>query len=247
MPATEYRAWRFAEVRLADPGGDVPTDEPLAPLVTGYAAVFNSPSEEIEEWGFRFTEIVRPGAFTKTLQEADVRALVNHNVDYVLGRTSAGTLKLTQDARGLAIENTPPDTQWARDLMLSMRRGDINQMSFGFRTVKDRFTEDRENQTVLRELLEVELFDVSIVTFPAYPTTSAVVRSILEGAGLDLASMTSSLLRARAGGQPLSCEDGACLRSAIDVLQAVLPSEPVPDHSARAAARRRRLELVGLS
>lgn len=242
--AEHRRMWRTSEVRLIDPEDGEPQD--TRPRIEGYAAVFNSPSEEIEEWGFRFTEIIRPGAFAKTLKEADVRALVNHDVHYVLGRTSAGTLLLTEDKRGLAVDVEPPDTQWARDLMKSMRRGDVREMSFAFNVVKERFTEDSERRTVLRELLEVKLFDVSVVTFPSYPTTSAAVRGIWQASGLNFDQVSSALLRARAGAS-LSCEDGACLRGAIGVLQTHLPREPVADHSVEAAARRRQLDLMELA
>lgn len=149
------------------------------PLIVGHAAVFDKPSENLGG----FVEFVRRGAFAKTLQEADVRALFNHDPNYVLGRTGPKTLTLAEDGEGLAIQVTPPDTQWARDLILSMRRGDINQMSFGFRTVKDRWLQN-ESGLVTRELLEVQLFDVSVVTFPAYPDTSVAARSALM-AGFD--------------------------------------------------------------
>ena len=139
--------------------------------IVGHAAVFDQWSEDLG--GFR--EMVKPGAFKKTLKEADVRALFNHDANYVLGRNKAGTLSLDEDDTGLAVDITPPDTQWARDLMTSMDRGDINQMSFGFRVVKDAWNEE-DKKDITRELLEVELFDVSPVTYPAYPQTSVSVR-----------------------------------------------------------------------
>ena len=143
--------------------------------LVGYASVFDSWSEDLG--GFR--EIVRPGAFAKTLQESnDVRALFNHNPDNVLGRNKAGTLELVEDSRGLRVTIDPPDTTWAQDLGVSVKRGDINQMSFAFKTIKDRwFQEDDENK---RELLEVSLDggDVSIVTYPAYRKTRVSKRAI---------------------------------------------------------------------
>jgi uncharacterized protein len=143
--------------------------------IVGYAAVFNSLSEDLG--GFR--EKIAPGAFKRSLENgADVRALLNHDSNYVLGRNKSGTLFLSEDERGLKIEITPPDTQWARDLMVSMERGDIDQMSFGFYTISDDWeTKDGEN---IRTLKEVELFDVSVVTYPAYTATSANVRSAEE-------------------------------------------------------------------
>lgn len=139
--------------------------------IAGHIAVFNSLSEDLG--GFR--EIIRPGAFAKTLQEADIRALFNHDSNFVLGRNKSGTLTVSEDERGLYIEVDVPDTAWARDLLVSMRRGDIDQGSFAFRTVKDDWKE-RDGQ-LIRELAEVRLYDVSVVTYPAYPATSAYVRS----------------------------------------------------------------------
>jgi hypothetical protein len=139
--------------------------------IIGHAAVFEKLSEDLG--GFR--EKIAAGAFKKTIQEADVRGLFNHDANYVLGRNKAGTLTLSEDQRGLAIEALPPDTQWARDLTVSMDRGDITQMSFGFQTVRD-IWEEEMGKTPIRTLQEVKLFDVSVVTFPAYPQTSVKVR-----------------------------------------------------------------------
>lgn len=142
--------------------------------IEGYAAVFNQWSEDLG--GFR--ERIADGAFTNTLKTADVRALWNHNADYPLGRVKAGTLSLSEDSRGLKFSIIPPDTQYARDLMTSIERGDVDQMSFGFWTIDDKW--EKLDGKWVRTLLEVELFDVSPVTYPAYPQTSAAVRSKLE-------------------------------------------------------------------
>src|SRR6185437_2529922 len=103
-----------------------------ATKLVGYCAVFDTPAD----LGY-FTEVIRSGAFARTLQEgADVRALFNHNPDYVLGRTKdggkTGTLSLAEDNTGLRFEIQMPDTQIARDLMTSVERGDVDQCSFGF-------------------------------------------------------------------------------------------------------------------
>jgi hypothetical protein len=151
----------------------VETREGEAPKIVGYAAVFNSLSENLG--GFR--EIIKPGAFKKSLTN-DVRALIDHESGKVLGRSKAGTLRMVEDDKGLRVEIDPPDTTIARDLLESMRRGDIDQMSFGFFVKSDNWRkQDGEN---IRELEEVDLFDVSIVTFPAYPATSVHVRSLTE-------------------------------------------------------------------
>ncbi|MEQ8176674.1 MAG: HK97 family phage prohead protease [Syntrophomonadaceae bacterium] len=151
---------------------EIRADEGSPPKLVGYAAVFNSLSEDMG-W---FREQIKPGAFANSIKNSDIRALWNHNPDYVLGRNRAGTLSLVEDEKGLKIEITPPDTTWARDLMESMRRGDVDQMSFGFRTKQDEWDE-RDPKNVVRTLIEVELFDVSPVTYPAYPATSIGVRS----------------------------------------------------------------------
>lgn len=162
------RSFELKEFRMQEEEGE-------SPKIVGYAAVFNSLSPPM--MGFR--EQIKPGAFKKSIKEGDVRALWNHNPDYVLGRTKSKTLSLAEDEHGLAIEITPPDTAWAKDLMVSMVRGDIDQMSFGFQVVKDLWTTETDGGTV-RTLQEVKLFDVSPVTFPAYPQTEALIRSTID-------------------------------------------------------------------
>jgi HK97 family phage prohead protease len=140
-------------------------------MIEGYAAVFNELSEDLG--GFR--ELVAPGAFKRSVEDNDVRALWDHNSQYVLGRNRAGTLALDEDDTGLRITIVPPDTTWAADLIHSMKRGDINQMSFGFYKRADEW--DYKTTPPTRTLRDVDLFDVSIVTYPAYPQTSAEARS----------------------------------------------------------------------
>jgi HK97 family phage prohead protease len=110
-----------------------------------------------------------------------VRALINHDENMVLGRTKAGTVKLKQDDKGLRVQITPPDTQSARDLQVSMERGDISQMSFGFRIAREGFEWDdsEPGKLPLRVIKKFRsLFDVSVVTFPAYDATEASLRSV---------------------------------------------------------------------
>jgi len=155
------------------------SDENKKTKIRGHAAVFNKLSEDLG--GFR--EKIDPGTFKGTIKKDDIRALFNHDPNYVLGRNKAGTLKLSEDELGLAIEIDPPDTQWARDLMESMNRGVINQMSFGFVTVKDAWN-NQENSSkskeVVRTLQEVRLRDISPVTYPAYQQTSVACRDYLS-------------------------------------------------------------------
>ena len=140
--------------------------------IVGHAAVFNVLSEDLG--GFR--ETIAPGAFRRAIAEDDVRALVNHDPTLILGRNRAGTLVLEEDATGLAVRIAPPETNLARDLLASMARGDISQMSFGFATREDSW--ETVDGLAVRTLRAVRLFDVSVVTFPAYPQTDAAVRSL---------------------------------------------------------------------
>lgn len=158
----EYRA--NADIELRQEPGD-----PL-PKIRGYAAVFNVLSEPI----FGFRERILPGAFKKSLKN-DVRALVDHDSSQIIGRTKPKTLTLREDDKGLYVEITPPDTTLGRDTVESIKRGDLDQMSFGFRTIEDVWKTEGGNP--VRELIEVDLFDVSVVAFPAYPQTSVDVRS----------------------------------------------------------------------
>jgi hypothetical protein len=146
-------------------------------LIRGHAAVFNQLSEDLG--GFR--EQIAPGAFAEAIKTDDVRALFNHNADLILGRNLAGTLKLAEDARGLAIELDPPDTQAGRDLLVSMERGDVTQMSFGFsvRPNGQNWGKDDTGQ-VVRTITRVRLFDVSPVVYPAYPQTDVAVRELRD-------------------------------------------------------------------
>ena len=148
---------------------------------TGYAAVFESTSQNLGG----FVERVAPGAFRKTLQEADVRALYNHEADHLLGRTAAGTLRLEEDKHGLRYDVDLPATQLGRDVAELLRRGDITGSSFGFRTIGDEWTETSDGYP-MRRLTEVALRDVGPVVFPAYPAAAASLRSLAEARDLDL-------------------------------------------------------------
>ena len=141
-------------------------------LIRGHAAVFNSETDL--GW---FRERIAPGAFTESIGKDDVRALFNHDENFILGRNKAGTLTMREDEQGLYVEIDPPDTQVARDLVTSIERGDISQMSFGFQTIKDSWETEENAAKDLRTLEKVKLWDVSPVTFPAYQETDVAVRS----------------------------------------------------------------------
>lgn len=159
----EKRYFTAGEVRVAKAEG-----EPAK--ITGHAAVFN----KVIDLGYGLREQVAPGAFKSAIEENhDVRALVDHDPSKILGRTAAGTLTLSEDETGLYVEIVPPDTQLARDLQVSLGRGDITGMSFGFIVTKESWEHDNEGD--LRTIEDVELFDVSVVTYPAYPDTDVSV------------------------------------------------------------------------
>lgn len=168
------------------------------PTIMGYAAVFDSLSEDLG--GFR--ERIKVGAFTRTIREgADVRALVDHDPSKILGRNTAGTLRLKPNAKGLLSEIDPPDTTAGRDIVESIKRGDVSGMSFGFMVRSDEW--HMEDGVPIRELLDVDLFDVSVVTFPAYPETDVAVRSLEKFKAAAKAEETAGrsveLLRLRLG------------------------------------------------
>ncbi len=139
--------------------------------LTGYAAIFGAESQDLGG----FVETVRAGAFARSLRSnPDVKALINHEPSLLLGRTP-GTLKLEEDTRGLKFRVALPDTSYARDIYFSIRRGDATQCSFAFTVREQRWgtkTMPDGREIATRELLDAELLDVSIVTFPAYTATT---------------------------------------------------------------------------
>ena len=144
---------------------------------TGYAAVFNQSTEL--PW---FREVVLPGAFKRALAEKqDVRALQNHDANIVLGRTKAGTLDLQEDATGLRFDVDFPDTQAAKDLHASMQRGDVDGCSFGFVVRQQNWREEKladGSRQETREIVDADLLDVSIATYPAYEGALCEARSL---------------------------------------------------------------------
>ena len=164
MTKPELRANGRVELRAATDG--VPR------TIVGYAAVFDSPTDI----GGYFIEKIARGAFTGAIARPDdVRCLFNHRDSAVLGRTKSGTLSLFEDEIGLRYEVTPPNATWAHDLVASIERGDVSQSSFQFRAKRQSW--DETGDVPVRTLLEVELIDVSPVTFPAYDDTEVGLRS----------------------------------------------------------------------
>ena len=142
-------------------------------MVTGYAAVFDSDSEDLGG----FIEQIERGAFKEAIERSDVRALFNHDNNFILARTASGTLKLYEDERGLKYEFEAPKTTAGNDLLEMIKRGDISQSSFGF-TVEEDDWSNRDGMA-FRKIKKVKrLYDVSPVTFPAYPEASVAVRKL---------------------------------------------------------------------
>lgn len=185
----EVRCWDLKGLTLRV----IRKNDDSLPKVEGYAAVFNSDSEDMG-----FIERIAPGAFKKALKTSDTRALFNHDSNIILGRTSAGTLELKEDKKGLFMSIIPPDTQLIRDMVLApIERGDITQQSFGFTVKADKWKEI-DGKTPIRTITEIgELFDVSPVTFPAYPDTDVALRS-LENIKKDQVTLATKVAEIRA-------------------------------------------------
>lgn len=165
----EVRTGTRAEIRDEGAGDETSI------RVAGYAAIFG----EVAMIGDYFEEVIAPGAFAAALERGDDTVfLINHR-DLPLARTGSGTLRLTEDARGLRVETdldgTDPDVC---RIVPKMKRGDLSKMSFAFRAKRDEW--DETGEVPRRTILEVELYDVSIVTDPAYQGTEIGLRSLAE-------------------------------------------------------------------
>lgn len=146
------------------------------PRLIGYAAKFEARSQDLGG----FTEIIRAGAFRRTLQSnaIDPLALVHHRPELVLGRRSAGTLRLNEDDTGLAFEIDLPDTQTGRDLLVSVERGDVRGASFAFNVRKGGEKWEHRDGQMTRELLDVDLHEITITSNPAYIDTTVARRAL---------------------------------------------------------------------
>ncbi len=141
--------------------------------LTGYAAVFNSEAVLGD-----FTEVIRQGAFAKSLATgSNIRALYQHQGDALLGTTRGGTLRLQEDAHGLRFELSLPDTTHGRDLAILVERGDVAGCSFGFRVAEGGDRWDQRGKQLVRELLNVELHEITLTDNPAYQDTTIAMRS----------------------------------------------------------------------
>lgn len=167
----------------------------------GHAAVFDQWTE-IASYGGSFMESIARGSFRKVLSDgADVRFLINHD-GLPLARTASGTMTLKEDTKGLRVDAELAPTTLARDLAVLLERGDISQMSFGFRVGKHEVVVDEANDSVKRTITEFsDLYDVSPVTFPAYEGTDAALRAALRGEMTDFHRATLEALAGEIGGR----------------------------------------------
>jgi hypothetical protein len=183
---------------------------------SGYAAVFNSDSEPLP-----FVERIAPGAFKRSLKSKNnIRMYLNHDSSMLLATTRAKTLRLMEDDRGLKVEADLPDTTVGRDLSTLIQRGDVDSMSFGFSVPPkgDSWSDDG----MVRELKEVRLYEVSVVTgFPAYQATSASVRSLdqlAERTAADVDKLADAITVLEAGSE-LNDEQASLLLDVVGKLR----------------------------
>ena len=165
-------------------------------MISGYASVFYDGRSETEySLGERYVERIMPGAFNNALAGDDVVGLFNHNPDNVLGRTSAGTMKLTVDQRGLRYDITESNTSIYRDVSELQSRNEVLGSSFGFIVMDE--VQRRDGDTLVREITDVKLLDVGPVTFPAYSGTNQVRFVTRDGACLRVDGKAGEEARSR--------------------------------------------------
>ena len=159
----EYRQWKADDAELRAEGDGM--------TFIGLAIVYNSRSEPLP-----FREVILPGASERSLKSRnEIKAFINHDTNLVIGSTRSGTLRLSENERGVPAEIDLPDTTYGLDLSKSVKRGDTSGMSFGFSVVKDKWNDDYSERTIS----ELRIHEVSVVTgFPAYTSTTASVRAL---------------------------------------------------------------------
>jgi len=208
----------------------------------GYAAKFNSPSEDLGG----FVETIEPGAFRRSLRSRnDVKLLVNHDTGRVLASTRSGTMKLYEDEVGLRVEASLPNTTDGRDMAELLRRGDLNKMSFGFSVIKDSWN----NEMTERTLKSVRLFETSIVAFPAYAATEAMVRSLDKAATraqVDADELADAVLKLEEGAD-LSENEAELIKTVVNSLtptQVKVEEETSEEEANLLELKRKQLDLL---
>ena len=207
----------------------------------GYAAKFNSPSEDLGG----FVETIEPGAFRRSLRSRnDVKLLVNHDTGRVLASSRSGTMKLYEDETGLRVEASLPNTSDGRDMAELLKRGDLNKMSFGFAVQKDSWN----NEMTERTLKSVRLFEVSIVAFPAYAATEAMVRSLdkaAKRAQVDPDQLADAVLKLEEGAD-LSDTEAELIKTVVNSLAPtqIKEEEPTEEEVNLLELKRKQLDLL---
>ena len=180
----ERRAFPLSDIKIRA-AGDSKDGPRLA--FTGRAVVYDQLSADLGGW----QEVMKPGAATRSLAGTpDTRFLLNHDANMLLARTTSGTLRLSEDDEGVVVDSDMANVSYARDIAELMERGDLTQMSFGFWVTRDQWS---GNLHVVDEF-DLNGGDVSVVTFPAYPQTSASLRSVWAAREAEQAKPASSLL-----------------------------------------------------
>lgn len=206
----------------------------------GYAAKFNSPSEDLGG----FVETIEPGAFRRSLRSRnDVKLLVNHDTGRVLASSRSGTLRLQEDEVGLRVEASLPNTSDGRDMAELLKRGDLNKMSFGFSVQKDSWN----NEMTERTLKSVRLFEVSIVAFPAYAATEAMVRSLDKAAtraNVDADELADAVLKLEEGAD-LTESQAELIKTVVNSLSPTqVKEENSEEQSSLLELKRKQLDLL---
>lgn len=150
-----------------------------SPVIEGYGALYNSETV-IGSW---FREVILPGAFKDSIANDDIRVAFNHSPHYIIGRNTAKTAEISEDATGLRYKADPPDTTWAKDLTTSIKRGDITGSSFQFDVENDEdeewdYSQTKQGMLPLRKIKRAKLYEVGPVAFPAYEDTTVSARAI---------------------------------------------------------------------
>ena len=213
--------------------------------LTGYAALFNSRSENLGG----FTEVIAPGAFTRSLKSRnDIKLLWNHDTSAVMGSTRAGTLKLEEDTRGLKVTAVLPNTTHGRDAKELVKRGDVTGFSFGF-TIPGRGGDEWNAEGTERTLKSVRLHEVSLTPFPAYTATNGTAQmrgldKIAKRADVDADQLADSLLKLEQG-EEISADDRNLLLKVIDSVSPAPEPEAKPDTGLELLAlKKKKLELL---
>jgi len=215
--------------------------------LTGYAALFNSRSENLGG----FTEVIAPGAFARSLKSRnDIKLLWNHDTSAVLGSTRAGTLKLYEDEKGLRVEAVLPNTTHGRDARELIKRKDVTGFSFGF-TIPGRGGDEWNAEGTERTLKSVRLHEVSLTPFPAYTATNGTAQvrgldKLAKRAEVDADALADSLIKLEQG-EEITSADRDLLMKVIDSVSPVMPApaEEVVDNSLELLAlKKKKLEFL---